>query len=368
MSRILFVSTSTTVGGAEKTLFNLATLLDHQAFTVAGAVSLKPEGEYGRRLREAGVKVETLGAHSARPRDAAALAKIIGRERPDIVHALMYQAIQVARMAKPQAGVPFKLISSPRVNYRTRSTLTLAFDRWQKDRDDLLIAECQASADFLVNKQGYDPKKVKVIRNGIETAGWPASKVDRAKHRLELRLGANDLLVGAVGRLDEQKGFDVLVESMAQLKSFPIKCVILGEGPERVRLEGLVRKHQLEKSVWLLGERADVPAWLSSFDVYCLPSRWEGLPNALLEAMALGLPVVASAVDGVPEVVENERNGLLVAAGAPAGLANAFRRLVTEFPLRAKLGAAASAIIADKFTLRRMIAEYEETYKKVVAS
>jgi hypothetical protein len=106
VSRILFVSTSTTVGGAEKTLFNLATLLDHQAFQVAGAVSLKPEGEYARRLREAGVKVETLGAHSARPRDAKALAAIIRRERPDIVHALMYQAIQVQARQLPARELP----------------------------------------------------------------------------------------------------------------------------------------------------------------------------------------------------------------------------------------------------------------------
>ncbi|MDX6769760.1 MAG: glycosyltransferase [Elusimicrobiota bacterium] len=368
MSRVLFVSTSTTVGGAEKTLFNLATLLDHKAFTVAGVVSLKPEGEYGRRLREAGVKVESLGAASPRPRDAKTLAAIIDRERPDVVHALMFSAIQVARMAKTQASVAFKLVSSPRVNYRTRSTLTLAIDRWQKDRDDLLIAECQASADFLVKRQGYSRERVKVIRNGIETAGWPASKVDRAKHRLELRLGANDLLVGAVGRLDDQKGFDTLIEAMAGLKSFPIKCVILGEGPARGKLEGLVRKHQLEKSVWLLGERADVPSWLSAFDVYCLPSRWEGLPNALLEAMALGLPVVASAVDGVPEAVEHEKSGLLVPPDDPKALGAALRRLVTDFALRGRLGPAAAAVVAEKFTLRRMIAEYEETYRAVLGA
>jgi glycosyltransferase involved in cell wall biosynthesis len=366
VSRILFVSTSTTVGGAEKTLFNLATLLDHQAYQVAGVVSLKPEGEYAFRLRDAGIKVETLGAASARPRDAKALAAIITRERPDIVHALMYSAIQIARMAKPQAGAAFKLVTSPRVNYRTRSTLTLAFDRWQKDRDDLLIAESQASADFLIKHQGYSPAKVKVIRNGIETAGWPTSKVDRAKHRLELRLGANDLLVGAVGRLDDQKGFDVLVESMAALKNMPIKCVILGEGPARGRLEALVRQHQLERTVWLLGERADVPSWLSAFDVYCLPSRWEGLPNALLEAMALGLPVVASAVDGVPEAVEHEKCGLLVPPSDVKALSAAFLRLVGDLSLRGRLGPAASAVVAEKFTLRRMIADYEATYRQVL--
>lgn len=366
MSRVLFVSTSTTVGGAEKTLFNLATLLDPGAFQVAGVISLKPEGEYARRLRAAGAKVETLGASSARPRHARALAEIIRRERPELVHALMYQAIQIARMAKPLAGFDFRLISSPRVNYRSRSALSLAFDRWHKDRDDLLIAECQASADFLVKRQGYAPAKVKVIRNGIETAGWPVSKVERSKRRLELRLGGSDLLVGAVGRLDEQKGFDVLIEAMAGLKNFPIRCVILGEGPQRAKLESLVRKHQLEKAVWLLGERDDVPSWLSAVDVYCLPSRWEGLPNALLEAMALGLPVVASAVDGVPEVVEHEKTGLLVPPESPKKLAEAFKRLITEHAIRETIGPAASRLVAEKFTLRRMMSEYEAAYRGVL--
>ncbi len=369
MARILFVSTSTTVGGAEKTLFALATLLDHRRFEVCSVVSLKPEGHYARRLRDQGVTVHTLGvAGSARPADARKLAALIDRERPDIVHAVMYQAIQLARMAKKKSFVPFKLITSPRVNYRSRSWLTLLVDRWLKERDDLLIAECDASRRFLVQRLGYAPKKVIVIRNGVDLAGWSVSKIDRQKKRMELRLSAGDLLVGAVGRLDRQKGFAALIEAMARLKDLPVKCAIIGDGPERGRLEALIRKHELEKSVWLLGERGEIPSWLSAFDVYCLPSLWEGLPNSLLEAMALGLPVVASRVDGVPEAVTDGQDGLLVPPSAPAPLAKALRSLTGDPARRAALGAAAKTAVSERFTLRRMIAEYEDAYDRAFAS
>jgi glycosyltransferase involved in cell wall biosynthesis len=367
VARILFVSTSTTVGGAEKTLFALATLIDHRRFPLAGVVSLKPEGHYARLLAAQGVKTSTLDlARAPRPSDAKRLAAIIERERPDIVHAVMYQAIQLARMAKPLTTVPFKLVSSPRVNYRSRSLWTLLVDRWLKTRDDLLIAESEATRGFLLKKLGYKPAKVITIRNGVDLAGWPASKIDRQKKRMELRLGAADLLVGAVGRLDRQKGFATLIEAMSRLKGSPLKCAILGDGPERPRLEALIRRHHLESSVWLLGEKGEIPSWLSAFDLYCLPSLWEGLPNSLLEAMALGLPVVASRVDGVPEAVTSGKDGLLVPPSKPAALAAALKTLAGDPAMRASLGAAAKAAVGERFTLRRMIGEYERAYEGVL--
>ena len=367
MSRILFVSTSTTVGGAEKTLYALATLVDRRRFQVAGVVSLKPLGHYAKLLSDQGVAVETLNVSGVPlPSHAKRLAAIIDHERPDIVHAVMYQAIQLARLAKPLAAAPFKLISSPRVSYRSRSLWTLLVDRWLKERDDLLIAECDASRGFLLEKLGYAPPKTITIRNGVDLAGWPPSKIDRQKKRLELRLGGGEILIGAVGRLDRQKGFSTLIEAMARLKGSQARCVILGDGPERSRLETLIRKHELETSVWLLGEKGDISSWLSAFDIYCLPSLWEGLPNSLLEAMALGLPVVASNVDGVPEAVTSGKDGVLLAPNDPLALARALRSLTGDENKRSALGAAAKAAISERFTLSRMIAEYEAAYEKTL--
>jgi glycosyltransferase involved in cell wall biosynthesis len=368
LARILYVSTSTTIGGAEKTLYTLATLLDPKRHQVVGVVSVKPEGEYAGKLKRQGVHVESLGlTRSARPGDAAHLAEIITRLRPDIVHAVMYQAIQLCRLAKPKVPFAFKLVSSPRVHYRTRSVWTLLIDRALKNRDDLLIAECDASRNFLIGRLGYAQPKVLTIRNGVDLAGWPVSKVDRQKRRMELRLNSGEILIGAVGRLDKQKGFATLIEAMSRLKKTDLRCVILGEGPERARLEELIRKHELEKQVWLYGERPDIVTWLSAFDINCLPSLWEGLPNTLLEAMALGLPVVASSVDGVPEVIENGKTGVLVPPAAPAALAKALKDLAGDPDRRASLGAAAHASVMQKFTLTRMMDEYLAAYASVTS-
>jgi len=369
MPRILFVSTSTTLGGAEKTLFCLATRLDPKEFAVAGVVSLKPAGFYAQRLAESGVKTQSLGIRSLPSLKAArALAAIIRRERPDVVHSLMYQAIQLCRFLKRRAGVPFRLVSSPRVSYRSRSTWSLVVDRLLKGADDLLIAESDASRDFLIRKLGYAESRVRTIYNGVDVARRPAAGLERQRKRLELGLGPDDVLLVAVGRLDAQKGHCVLIDAVAELKGFPrLRCAVIGAGPLRGRLEDRIRRLNLERSVRLLGERDDVDSWLSAGEIFVLPSLWEGLPNALLEAMSLGLPVAASAVDGVCEAVAPNISGLLVPPQDAGALARALARLITDPDLRRRLGEAARTRIAERFSLPAMIAGYEAAYREALA-
>ena len=146
----------------------------------------------------------------------------------------------------------------------------------------------------------------------------------------------------------------------------PVRCVIIGEGPSRPRLEAQIRRLKLEQNVWLLGERKEVTAWLSSFDIFVLPSLWEGLPNSLLEAMALGLPAIASRVDGIPEVIENDKTGILVPPKEPAQLAIAIASLAGDSEKRTALGAAAKAEIGEKFSFVKMLAAYEKAYDDVL--
>jgi glycosyltransferase involved in cell wall biosynthesis len=362
VAKILFVSTSTTIGGAEKTLVTLATRINHQNTEISGVVSIKTEGTYARLLRENNIPVWSFDRTCGQFSDVKHLAQIIDREKPDIVHAFMYQAIQIARLAKSFTRAPFRLISSPRVNYRTRSRLSLLLDLGLKHRDDLVITESEASRRFLIEKLCYSPDVVMTIHNGIDPTHRTVTHEERVKIRAGINLGPGDILIGAMGRLDTQKGFDVLIDALSLLKKYPLSCAILGEGPERPRLEQLIADHHLQKNVHLIGEVEQPDAWLSAFDVYCLPSRWEGLPNALLEAMRRGLPIIASDVDGVPEVITSGTDGLLVAPENVEGFADALKTLANDPPLREKLSSNAKTTVAERYSLVRMIKDYEHIY------
>lgn len=368
MAKILFVSTSTTMGGAEKTLFTLATLIDPALTKVVGVVSLKPKGEFAKRLAEMGHPVYTLELkRNPGLKDLQRMAILIQELQPDLVHAVMYQAIQLCRAVKRIGYAQFKLVSSPRVNYRTREPMSLWLDGWLKKADDLLITECDASRTYLLKSLGYDAAKVVTIRNGTDVAGWPVSKADRARLRKELGVTEKEVLIGSVGRLDEQKGHVFLLEAVAKLRAqHPVRLVLLGDGPLRGLLTERLRELGLDGVAHLAGERKDVTAWLSALDVFALPSLWEGLPNALLEAMALGLPVAASNVDGVPEAVAHDISGLLFPPKDPQALFVALQDLVVEPKLRKRLGDSAKQVVAENFGLAKMIDAYQQAYAGVL--
>lgn len=370
MSRLLYVTTSTVLGGAEKTVYTLATLVDPKVCKVVGVASVKPKGYFARKLEKAGTPVYSLNvAQRAGIGDLQKLAIIIHETKPDIVHAFMYQAMQLCRAVRRLGYADFKLISSPRVNYRTRTGFSLLVDRMLRSADDLLISECEASRQNLVERQGYPPDRTVTIYNGVDIAGWTISKAVRAERRKSLGVGEKDILIGTVGRLDAQKGQVFLLEAVARLRAVhPVKCLIIGQGPLEKELQAKIRQLRIEDCVRLVGEQtqSNLPIWLAAMDIFVLPSLWEGLPNALLEAMALGLPVVASRVDGVPEAVSHDVSGILVAPKDPNALYVQIGDLIVDASLRMRLGESARKVIEENFRLADMIQKYEKAYKQVL--
>lgn len=368
MKRVLFVSTSTTVGGAEKTLFTLATLLDPARYQVAGVVSLKPKGRYAKLLEDMGLRADSLEVEkTAGITDLQKLAVLVHQTRPDIVHAVMYQAIQLCRAVRRLGYAEYRLVSSPRVNYRTRGGWSLLVDGWLKKADDMMIAESDASRAYLVDKLGYDKDKVVRVYNGVDIAGWPISKAARERYRKGLGVEPGETLLGTSGRLDPQKGHAFLLEALAKVRaSHPAKCVFLGEGPLKAPLQSLARSLGVDGAVHFVGEQADMPGWLSALDIYVQPSLWEGLPNALLEAMAVGLPVIASKVDGIPEVVRNDVSGLLCEPKSSQALVQPIQDLILDDELRRRLGQAAKQVVMENFKLADMIANTQAVYEQVL--
>lgn len=195
--------------------------------------------------------------------------------------------------------------------------------------------------------------------------------VDVARFRPRARNGAPaDVVVGAVARLSPEKGLDVLVRAVAQLvrAGLPVRLVLAGDGPRRGQLERLVGRLGIEDRVEFLGEVAHerVPEVLATFDVFALPSSAEGFGVAALEAQAMELPVVASRVHGIPDAVEDGRTGLLVPPSDVDALAGAIARLAADARLRAEMGRAGRAFVADRYRWEENAAQMERLYRHLL--
>ncbi|MFA6584643.1 MAG: glycosyltransferase [Elusimicrobiaceae bacterium] len=365
--KILYIITSTTRGGAENTLFTLLSRVDKMIFQPAGVISLKPRGPVADKIEELGIPVTSLDmGYLPSLFDAGRLKREIARLKPDIVHAFLFRAIQYARAAKKEN--PFKLIASPRVNYRTRNPVILFKDRLSRDADDLVICESDSSREFFLTGQKYDPARVITIRNGIDSEFWRTDAEARSAMRFKADIADDELLLFSSGRLDRQKGYEYLIRALALVKDKTprLKTVIAGQGPMREKLGKLVSELKLDRVVRFAGEQADIKAWLSAADIFALSSLWEGVPNSLLEAMSAGKPCVATRVDGVCEVARENTDALLAAPGDPRSLSEKILKLYENAGLRRELGGAARESILENRSMPDMIAAYENAYRQLV--
>jgi len=210
--------------------------------------------------------------------------------------------------------------------------------------------------------EGFRRNQVKVVYNGIDV-GPATNSEDRAQVRRELGVGDTTCVVGTIARLDPVKDLGNLIAAIGMLNTAgeQLAAAVIGDGPERAGLAGQAISAGLGRTVRFLGQRTDARRWLAGCDVYVNCSTSEGVSLTILEAMAAGLPIIATAVGGTPEVVDNTC-GRLVPARNPTALAEAIKTLMHSPSERANLGKAARARVESRFTLDRMIAEYKAVY------
>jgi glycosyltransferase involved in cell wall biosynthesis len=200
-------------------------------------------------------------------------------------------------------------------------------------------------------KAGTPENRCVLLENAIDTTEYTRGMaVDQAKVKLGFPQDA--FLIGGVGRLAEEKAFDVLIRSVKDLhdRGHAVRLAIIGEGSDRPRLEALVRELQLGDVVKLPGWQSDVRTYFEAMDVFALSSLREGLPNVLLEAMALEVPCVATRINGIPRLIQDGRNGFLVAPGEQAALTTALNALLTNADLRQLFRAAARRTIETRYS------------------
>jgi glycosyltransferase involved in cell wall biosynthesis len=206
-----------------------------------------------------------------------------------------------------------------------------------------------------------------VLENGIDLEEYrrhqdPAA----AKHRLGLPLGR--LLIGAVGRLSPEKGFDVLIRSADRLlaEGLDLELWIIGEGDQQAELAGLIGQLGRTERIRLLGYRSDLPGYYEAMDVFALSSYREGLPNVLLEAMALEVPVLATRVAGVPRLIQDDQNGLLVEPGSAEALTAGLRRLLRDPALRSRLAQAGRHTVEAGYSFARRMERLRQRYDQML--
>lgn len=371
-ARVLWVAKGLGRGGMERLLVDTAGHVDRTRFDIEVAYLLPWKDAFVADLEACGVRTHCLGAR--RTADLAwvvALGRLLRRQRYDLVHThspLPAAATRVLLSGDHTPVVHTEHNVWPRYGRVTRWSNAAT---WHRNRLVIAVSDGVAASIRVpaVLRRGVSPA-VEVMVQGIN--------VDRARHgeaarslarqRLGLPVEDGELVVGTVGNLTAKKNHALLLDAVAQLRrTRRVRAVVVGSGPLEGALNAQARRLGITDATTFLGSRDDVFELLPGFDVFVLSSTHEGLPIALLEAMASGLPAVATKVGGVSEVLGHEQEGLLVASGDVAGLTAALARLAEEPDLRAALGQRATKR-ASAFGIGPVAARTQQLYDRVLGA
>jgi glycosyltransferase involved in cell wall biosynthesis len=363
--KALFLCQSLNVGGAEELILGASRALP-EVGVEAEVVALTRRGPIADEIEAAGVPLHLVAGQPG-PRDPAAfvrLVRLLRREQPDVVHTFLIVAGIYGRLAAFAAGVPLVLAAEQNV-YTRKPRRHALMERALALRTYRVVACCDVVGRYYRQQVGVPASKVEVIYNAVRF-GRPPQPTDRETARFALRLPPETLVLGTLGRLTEQKGQRTLLQAVATLAGdLPDLVLFLaGTGPLRDALEAEATRLGIADRVRFLGVRRDRATLYAAMDIFVLPSRWEGLSLALVEAMGAGSAVVATDVGGNPEVVRDGRTGLLVPPADAGALAAAIGKLAGDPALRWSLGTAAAADARDRFSIDQHVAQLAALYRR----
>jgi len=297
------------------------------------------------------------------------LSRWLREQQPHIIHTHLFVDGVFGRIAAMLAGVPH-CIATQQNSYDPQHWLPrsqLWANRLLAQRTERFVAVSQGAKDYLQNVEGVPASKIQIIPNAIARP-TPPSAEQLAACRAEFGLTPDQPVIGSVARLEAQKGLSTLIAACAQLvPHIPnLVCLIAGQGALRRQLESEIAQTGLGSHVRLLGPRLDVYPLMGLMDVFVLPSLFEGLPVALLEAMALGRACVATNVPGTREVITHSVDGCLVPANDVNTLAATIADLLSNASQRAQLGQAAADTVRRGYAIEPVAAAYEEIYEELM--
>jgi glycosyltransferase involved in cell wall biosynthesis len=331
---------------------------------------LQELGTLGERLGAEGFPVYVLGKRPGIDRRAMGrLRAVLHEQRVDLVHAHHYGSFFYAAGARlPSGRPPIVLTEHGRFHPDTPHPGHALANRVLLRRRDRIVGVGESVRRALIEKEKFPARRVEVVRNGIDLAAFTGADFDRETVRREVGLDPDDFVLIQVARLDPIKDHLTGLRALARLagRLDRARLVLVGDGPESATVERAVHDLGLDRRVLRLGLRSDVPRLLKAADVVLLTSVSEGIPLTLIEGMAAGLPVVATRVGGIPEVVADGETGLLFPAGNAEALAEQVLRLAGDPALRERLGRVGRLRALDHFSEDKMCAHYDRIYQSML--
>jgi glycosyltransferase involved in cell wall biosynthesis len=362
--RILEIIPTLDRAGAEKQLCLLAAGLPRDEFDVH-VCALTRGGPLEADLHAAGIPLTVIGKRwKLDPRAFLRLKRHIASLRPDLIHTWMFAANTYGFAAARACGVKNVLIGQRCVD-PWKSGLQLVIDRQLARRCRGVVVNSEGVRDFYV-QHGAPADRVRVIPNGVAIPPPPGTT--RRQLLAELELTDDARLIGLVGRLWPQKRVKDAIWAADLLKVIrdDVHLLVIGDGPQRDRLMRFRDQVRISDKVHFLGQRGDVPRLMPHFDLLWSTSGYEGQSNAILEAMAAGVPVVASDIPGTRELVVPDETGYLIPVGDRAAFAKFSERLLSDAALAGRFSAAARSRVASDFSVEKMIERHIAFYREVL--
>ncbi len=364
---IALVITDLDVGGAERALFELVTRLDRRRWNPK-VISLSGPGPFYQALGKRGVEAECLGLRNSEPvRGIIRLTEAIRKHRPVLIQSFLFHANIASRFAGMLAGVP-RVIGGVRVAEREKAW-HLIIERLTAPLTSGVVCVSKGVARDLKKRTRWPCSRLVVIPNGIDLSRFGDDPEESSPLVEELRIPPDQVIGLFVGRITRQKGLRTLLDALErpEILKLPLHLVIVGEGDQREELERRTNSSPaLRGRMSWVGFREVSRSLFQAARFLVLPSEWEGMPNIVLEAMANGLPVIGTAIEGTEDLVIDGVTGWLVPPRDPSSLASAIMEATQSPETAASRGVEAHAFVLRQFQLDQVVASYERLWESVL--
>jgi glycosyltransferase involved in cell wall biosynthesis len=323
-----------------------------------------PNVEFYERARRRGLSVRMVHCQGrADWRAVRQIEECIQEDGIQLLHTHGYKADLYGYVAARRSGKPIVATCHNWLGGTAALGIYNHLDRMTLKRFRGLAAVSESVAQRLI-ASGVSAQKIRTIANGIDVQAF-----ERARPSAVLDFDGSKV-IGMVARLDLQKGFECLLRAARELcGAFPaLKVVIVGEGPDRIAIESMIQRFELQSNVILAGQHSDMPSIYAAMDIFVLPSLNEGLPMTILEAMAASKPVIATRVGAIPKVIQDGETGLLVDPADSDGLRNALARLLADSDLCCRIGSAGHDWVSRNYTSEAMALKYRQMYADVLGT